>query len=59
MFACRAKVRAVLASWLVAALLSALTVVGLPATPASAAGSPDIAMTKTAPATVLLGAQVT
>ena len=59
MFACRAKVRAALASWLVAALLSALTVVGLPATPASAAGSPDIAMTKTAPATVLLGAQVT
>ena len=46
-----------IASWLVASLLAALAVVGLPSSPAQAAGTPDIAMTKSAPGTVLLGGQ--
>jgi uncharacterized repeat protein (TIGR01451 family)/fimbrial isopeptide formation D2 family protein len=46
-----------IASWLVVTLLAALAVVGLPGSPARAAGAPDIAMTKSAPATVLLGGQ--
>ena len=45
------------ASWLVATLLAALAVVGLPGTHALAAGAPNITLTKTAPATVLLGGQ--
>lgn len=49
--------RVPIASWLVVALLAALAVVGLPGSPAQAAGAPNIAMTKTAPATVLLGGQ--
>lgn len=45
------------ASWLVATLLAALAVVGLPGTHALAAGASNITLTKTAPATVLLGGQ--
>jgi large repetitive protein len=49
--------RVPLASWLVITLLAALAVVGLPGSPAQAAGSPNIGLTMSAPATVLLGGQ--